>query len=229
MGNSQGSSLYPCSQASWHLPHVAGPPPQWQAPTGWVFILGTSCLLQGKPYRFCLRSSKSPGSRAHVPGHLGIRPHSAPPGAAPSGGERAGQRSLPRQCGLQSEGDAGQRRGERGTLQAPGPCAPFSPCCPGLPSALCPLQASVCDKASGWLVGPWRREGCLQAERALPGSPLAISQGALCRELRARRNPNLAICWKQRSNICLSRPSALETKYFLLGSGLEPQRADMQT
>lgn len=30
----------------------------------------------------------------------------------------------------------------------------------------------------------------------------------------------MTVCWKQRSNICISRPSALETKYFVWESGL---------
>lgn len=122
------------------------------------------------------------------------------------------------------------REGEKeGPCRLQAPVPPFHPAAQGCPLPSVLLQASVCDKAPGWLVGPWRRDGCLQAERALPGSPLTISQGALSRDLRARRDPNLAICWKQRSNICISRPSALETKYFLLGSGLEPPRADVQT
>lgn len=30
----------------------------------------------------------------------------------------------------------------------------------------------------------------------------------------------MTVCWKQRSNICISRPSTLETKYFVWGSDL---------
>lgn len=150
-----------------------------------------------------------------------------------SGGRGLGNTTYHSQCGLQSKHSAGQRTGpsemgDRGTLQAPGLCASFPPCCPGLPSAFYRLVVVNGPWVGLWVPGVERvSRGRKSCPAWLASGP--VDSGYLSMELRAPRDPNLAICWKQRSSICISRPSALETKYFILASGLEPQRADQQT
>lgn len=188
---------------------------------------GALWVLPGK-----LRAALCPHQQSHVPEPLRTRPRAAPPYTAPSGWVGAAQHDAAqvsadprvRAAGAETGPDG---VGDRETVQALGLCAPAHPAAQG---GLCPPQTGGCAWAVGWPVGPWRREGVMGWRRPPCLAPLrGRGPGYLSRDLRAPGDPNLAACWKQRSSICISRPSALETKYFILGSGLEPQKADQQT
>lgn len=109
-----------------------------------------------------------------MPDDLGIRPHAAPPGAAPSGGERAEQHNLPHvSVGFRVRAENGT--GEKGRKRD---LAGSRPLCP-LPTAAqgCPLPSALYRLL--FVIGPW-------ADLWAPGGERGVSR---------QKEPCLAPLW----------------------------------
>lgn len=154
-------------------------PTPMTGPTRWVLALAWEppVSFRGNPIGFAWEAPRHLSSGAHVPDHLGIRPHEAPPSAAPSGGERAGQHNPPqvsvvfrvRRCWAEN-GTGG--KGRKWDLVGSRPLHPLPTCCPRLPSGLHRLV---------FVIGPWADLWALEERGGSRGrkSPAWLPSGYL--------------------------------------------------